>query len=317
MLYRLSYLGPRSFYQETAGGVNPLESPSGGRRGYNSPVPRILLTLALTLAVAAPPALAWTPASQQRIAEEAARLAPPDLYRQLARHRGSYLRGATDPFREGRPEHHFANGDGGGRLDEVIVQAVANAVAAIRDHRPFQEIAWRSGVVSHYLADANNPLNSADGDPDEERYFADFLRYLESVEPRVQILFYGFRLGLNGPGLGGPGLDGPGLLRLVEETLARSRELYPLVGREYRRVGFAPGSQAFDDRSTAYAVASLAYSHAVSDIAEVLRYIWIAAGGIDSRDRIPRRGTQVVRLPRARSGEAASDEPPRPRAPQP
>jgi hypothetical protein len=107
------------------------------------------------------------------------------------------------------------------------------------------------------------------------------------------------------------------LPRLVEETLARSRELYPLVGREYRRVGFAPGLEAFDDRSTAYAVASLAYSHAVSDIAEVLRYIWIAAGGIDSRDRVPRRGAQVVRLPRARSAEAASDEPPRPRDPQP
>ncbi len=282
-------------------------------------MPRLLLALALALA--APAALAWTPASQQRIAEQAARLAPPDLYRQLARHRHAYLQGATDPFKDGQPEHHFENGDGAGRLDEVVAQAVRNAVAAIRDHRPFHEIAWRAGVASHYLADANNPLNSAGHDPEEERYFADFLRYLESVEPRVQMVFYGFRPsldwpGLDSPGLDGPGLDGRGLARpsldrplaespalpvLVAETLERSRGLYPLVGREYRRVGFASGREAFDDRSTAYAVASLAYSHAVSDIAEVLRYIWLAAGGIDSRARVPLRGLQVLHLPHARS----------------
>ena len=90
----------------------------------------------------------------------------------------------------------------------------------------------------------------------------------------------------------------PVLPALVGETLGRSRELYPLVGREYRRVGFASGREAFDDRSTAYAVAALAYSHAISDIAEVLRYIWLAGGGIDSRDRIPRRGMHVLHLTR-------------------
>ncbi len=309
MLYRLSYLGTGNFYQQTGVRVKPpifsifSESPeppvaSPARRGYNSPMPRTLLALALALA--APAALAWTPASQRRIAEQAARLAPPDLYRQLARNRASYLQGATDPFKDGQPEHHFENGDGAGRLDEVIAQAVKNAVAAIRDHRPFHEIAWRAGVVSHYLADANNPLNSAASDPQEERYFADFLRYLESAEPRIRMVFYGFRSGLDRPGLNGS--VSPALPLLIGETLARSRGFYPLVGREYRRVGFASGRQAFDDRSTAYAVAALAHSHAVSDIAEVLRYIWLAAGGIDSRDRIPERGLHVLHLPRTRPG---------------
>lgn len=248
--------------------------------------PRLLL--AALAAFVAVPAAAWTPASQQRIAEQAARLAPPDFYRQLARHRAAYLQGTTDPFKEGRAADHFKNPDGGGRLDEVVRQAIADTIATIRAHRPFPEICYRAGVVSHYLADANNPLNSAAGDPAEVRYFADFLRYLESVEPRVEMVFYGFR----------GGFAEADLPRLVAETLGRSRRFYPLVGREYRRVGFAPGALAFDDRSTAYAVASLAYSHAISDIAEALRYIWLAAGGIDARRPVPRRGRQVVKVPR-------------------
>ncbi|MEE8524856.1 MAG: hypothetical protein V3T72_13055 [Thermoanaerobaculia bacterium] len=251
------------------------------------PRPTILLSVALLAATL--PAHAWTPASQQRIAEMAARLAPPDLHRQLARHRAAFLQGILDPFREAEPAHHYANGDGSGRLDQAIAQAVDNAIAAIRAHQPFEEVAYRAGIVSHYLADANNPLNSDESDRDEGRYFADFLRYLEHVEPRLKLVFYGFRGGFQGR------RDLPGL---IAETLERSRGLYPMVGREYRRVGFVSGVGAFDDLSTAYGVAALSYSHAISDIAEVLRYIWIEAGGIDTRVRIPLRGHHLMPLPR-------------------
>lgn len=249
-------------------------------------LPFAILAAATLLAA---PALGWTPASQRQIAEEAARLAPPDFYRQIARHKDAFFQGATDPLRDQRPEDHFANGNGDGRLEEAIAQAVENVITAIRIHRPFEEIAYRAGVVSHYLADANNPLNCAEDDPEEPRYFADFARYLEHAEPRIGLVFYGFR-----PDFAASG----GLPRLLSETLGRSRQLYPMVGREYRRVGFQSGVRSFDDRSTAYAVASLAYSHAVSDIAEVLRYIWIAAGGIDSRPHVPQRGVHVLHVPK-------------------
>lgn len=253
------------------------------------PRPTILAAIVLLAATAALPAHAWTPTSQQRIAELAARLAPPDLHRQLARHRAAYLQGVLDPFREAEPAHHYANSDGSGNLDQAIAQAVANAIAAIRAHQPFEEVAYRVGIVSHYLADANNPLNSDESDREEGRYFADFLRYLEKVEPRVELVFYGFRGSFQGR------RDLPGL---IDETLRRSRGFYPMVGREYRRVGFASGISAFDDLSTAYGVAALSYSHAISDIAEVLRYIWIEAGGIDTRVRIPLRGHHLMPLPR-------------------
>ncbi len=254
-------------------------------------MPKIFLSLlaALGLLASAVPVSAWTPTSQQTIASEAARLAPPDLYRQIARHRTSYLQGVIDGFGERDPLAHAKHLDGTGRLDEAIKVAVDNAVLAITSHQPFSEICYRLGIVSHFLADAHNPLNSAEDDPEEGRYYADFLAYLESTEPRLRLVFYGFR----------PGFDGRrGLPAMIAEGLERGRGLYPLVGREYRRVGFASGVRAFDDQSTAYGVATLAYSHAVSDIAEALRYIWLEAGGIDTRRRIPVRGREVIRLPR-------------------
>ena len=72
-----------------------------------------------------------------------------------------------------------------------------------------------------------------------------------------------------------------------------------MVGREYRKIGFASGVGRFDDRSTAFGVASVAFSHAVTDVTLVLRYIWITAGGVDSRANLPAGGKRLALLPRA------------------
>ncbi len=255
--------------------------------------PPAFAAAALWLGAAGPPARAWTPASQEFIAEMGARLAPPDLYRQIARNRDAYLLGAVAPFDDRQPAGHVKTAAGDGRLDEMIVLAVGNAIRAIESHRPFNEIVYRLGLVAHFLADANNPLSTAAGDPREARYAADFRAYLESTEPRIEVVFYGFRPGFRGR---------RDLPQLIREALGRGRRLYPLVGREYRRIGFAAGAGNFDDHSTAYAVAALSHSHAVSDIAEVLRYIWLEAGGIDTRRRVPVRGREKIRMPRTASG---------------
>lgn len=250
---------------------------------------RLLLPAAVALVslLAAPQAAGWTPRTQARIAMEAARLAPPDLARQIDRRESSYRRGVAAPFGDADPARHVA--DGGGRVDRVIVEEAARAVEAIRGHLPFDEVVEQLGVVAHYVADANSPLGVSADDPREAEYYADFDRYLDDAEPRLPLVFYGTA----------PGLDQrEDVSSLVAATLARSRGLYPLVGREYRRIGFASGVGRFDDRSTAFGVASLAFSHAVTDVARVLRWIWLRAGGGDPRDGLPERGGKLVRLPR-------------------
>lgn len=247
-----------------------------------------LLAAGLAAGLSPAPARAWTGASMNTIGEQAARLAPPDLHRQLARNRESFRIGLAKAF-ELSPELRMKNEDGSGKLDAAALEAVDMAIRAVRDHRPFNEVAYRMGVAVHLVSLANWPLATSANDRDEGRYGADFDRYAESAEPRMRLVFYGFRQTYGKP-------DPRQLKATLDEAFARSRRTYPLVGLEYRRIGFGAGAARFDDRSTAYAISSLGYSHAVSDSAEVLRYIWLSAGGGDSRPRLPIRGQELVQL---------------------
>lgn len=243
---------------------------------------------ALQLVWAVAPAQAWTPRNQVEIGVSAAQLAPPDLVRQIAKHRMEFQRGVLAPFRDGEAMRHVQNPDGSGQLEAVIAYEIDGAVQAIRSYQPFEEIVYRLGVVAHYVADASNPLNTSSADSEEGRYFADYASYAESAAPRFQPVFYGLR----------PELEAASdLSALVTQALERGRSFYPLLGQEYRRIGWASGRSNFDDRSTAFGVASLSFSHAVSDVAEALRFVWLKAGGADPR-RVPRRGEMVVLVPR-------------------
>ena len=248
----------------------------------------LYIRLATALFLLAGPARGWTPATQVTIAREAARLSPPDLYRQIDKHRRAYEAGVNSPFADTDSSRHAKNPDGSGRLDRAALDAVDAAVQAIRGHQPFEEIVRRMGVVSHFVADANNPLSASADDPEEGRYFVDYLRYVESAEPRYPLVFYGLP----------SGIDGRGVSSLLDAALRRGRQLYPMIGREYRRIGYGSGIGQFDDRSTAFGVGSVAFSHAITDVTLVLRYIWITAGGIDDRAHLPAGGTRLTVLPR-------------------
>jgi hypothetical protein len=251
----------------------------------------VLAMSAMFSMLSATPAAAWTPATQVTIAREAARLAPPDLARQMEKHKRAFEAGAVAPFEDSDPGRHMKNPDGSGSLDRVIFAEVQAAIDAIRQHRPFEEIVRRLGVVSHYVADANNPLATSAADPSEDRYFLDFLRYAETAEPRLPLVFYGAPAGFD--------RKAATVSPLLAETFRRGREIYPMVGREYQRIGFASGVGRFDDRSTAFGVASLAFSHAVTDVTLVLRHIWITAGGADERKGVATGGDRLLLLPRA------------------
>ena len=255
--------------------------------------------LAVSLALLVPGALsAWKPATQQAIALEAAALAPPDLARQLVRHREDFLRGVVAPLTDGNAARHMKNADGSGSLDEVIATEMTGAIDLIRRHRPFVEVVERLGRVSHFVADANLPLNTANSDPREGSYFRDFLDYADAARPRFAVVFYGL----------GPDWQSPrDVAAWTTATLARGRKLYPAVGSEYRRIrGFGlvntaagqisatTGIAGFDDRSTAFAVAAVSYSHAISDVVRALRHVWLAAGGSDPRIRLAERRDSLV-----------------------
>lgn len=229
------------------------------------------------LAIAPQRATAWTPRVQGLIASRAAELAPPDLRRQLERHEKELRRGALEAFRDQDATRHVKNNDGSGTLDRVILEETTRAIEMIRAPRTFAEIAYQLGRLSHFIADANNPLNTSQDDPREERYFADYLFYMESAEPRFAPVFYGIDSRFD---------HRRDLAALAQAALQRGRGLYPLVGREYQRTGRIDGRGLFDDRSTAFGVAAVSYSHALSDAANAFRFVWLRAGGADPRSAL-------------------------------
>jgi hypothetical protein len=242
--------------------------------------------LALALAISAPGAAhAWKPSTQQAIALEAGALAPPDLARILTKHQKEYLRGAVEPLSDGNAQRHMKNADGSGSLDQTIAAELSAAIDLIRRHRPFAEVAVRLGRISHFVADANLPLNTANADPREGTYFRDFLEYVDSARPRFAVVFYGVGSEWRGP---------RDIESWTRSTLVRGRKLYPSIGEEYRRIGGLSGRDTFDDRSTAFAVAAVSYSHAVSDVARALRHVWIASGGSDPRVRLAARSESLI-----------------------
>jgi hypothetical protein len=253
----------------------------------NQRIRRAAGTLGALCVLAGAPAGAWRPETQEAIAREAAKYAPPDLARQIERHGRSYLAGVREPLSDSAAALHMKNSDGSGKLDATIRAEVEATVRAIQTHRPFAEIVRRFGRVSHFVADANLPLNAANADRDERRYFRDYLEYVESARPRFAVVFYG---------LGDEMRSARDLELWTSRSLARGRKLYPSIGEEYRRIAFARGTSAFDDRSTAFAVAALSYSHAVSEVIRGYRYIWLAAGGGDPRIRLAAEPDRMLLL---------------------
>lgn len=253
----------------------------------------VAAVLAASIALGGSPARAWTPAAQVAIEDQAAALAPPDLAQLIWRHIDQFHRGAIDAYRDRDPMRHQGNADGTGVVARVVVEEADRAVAMVRAHRGFADVVYQLGRVSHYTADANNPLNASNTDPREGDYFADYLFYMDSARPRVQPVFYGFDRGfaMNG-----------GVARLIERSLRRSRDLYPLIGAEYQRVGAIDGRTLFDDKSTAFAVAALSFSHALTDVAAVLRDVWIRSGGYDPRRDLVVAGPRLLLLPTPAAG---------------
>jgi len=200
------------------------------------------------------------------MALHARQLTPPGLGRQIDRNIAELKRGiqlASQSANGGEPVVAIA---------EIIQRQSEIAVGRIVEHQPFSEAVFQMGVVAYFVALANDPVRFSPQDRPEPTYAVDYYRYLEEASQRFAVLYYG------------EGRDFetiPELEQLIQRSLARNSRQAPLVAQEYRRIGTVDGRRLFDDRSTAFGIGSLAYSHAVSDIVGVLRYIWIRAGGGD------------------------------------
>jgi hypothetical protein len=211
------------------------------------------LGAALLLLSTALPAMAWTKAADQRIAVKSAELAPPDLRLIIRKYNKEYLRGVDDALAtEGTDIHRR-------RLRERIDEQARGIVTMIRTNQPMSAVVGELGNLSHLVGDANNPFHIGDDDAASR---IDFEQYFERRLARFAPVFYGLDTNLV-------------LNTYLDKMFKRTTRFSPLMAEEYSR-----GSGAtFDDRSTAFGVASVCYSHAITDNVNIYYFIWKAAGG--------------------------------------
>ncbi len=227
----------------------------------------------LLLAIVPLTANAWTATSDHQIAQRAAQLAPADLHLMIDRFRRDYIRGVDSALAEEGTDIHRA------RLRERIASETQATILMIRKRQPMPQIVTRLGVLVHLIGDANNPFHMQSESALEPSH-ADFEHYFERRMERFPTVFYG--------------LDSSFLLqRYLDSTFARTARLVPLMAEEYLRGGERRSSAEFDDRSTAFGVASICYSHAITDVVNLYYYIWKEAGG-DVRSAASMRAARIV-----------------------
>ena len=238
--------------------------------------------IVLLLAILPVTAHAWTRASDERIAKKAAALAPPDLRLVIENLESEYKRGIERAQAdEGSESHHFFVLSREGRLRERIERETHATIKMIRTGEPMHAVVERLGVLAHLVADANNPFHVGKDDTRLAASHNDFEQYFERKLAKFPTVFYG--------------LDPQfGLSAYLDKTFARTAKFYPLMSEEYFRGGERRTSADFDDRSTAFGVASICYSRAVTDLVNLYYYIWKEAGGDVRSAAAMRRGNLLL-----------------------
>lgn len=202
---------------------------------------------------------AWTRAADYRIAKNAAGLAPRDLTMILKKYGGEFTKGINRGQAEEGTDIHRE------RLRQRIETEATAIVRMIKGNEPLSAASERLGFLAHLIGDANNPFH-VKSDADLEPSHDDFEQYFERRMALFPTVSYGIDRNLN--------LD-----EYLNRMFTRTAKLSPLMSEEYFRGGERRTSADFDDRSTAFGVASICYSHAVTDTANLYTWIWRQAGG--------------------------------------
>lgn len=229
---------------------------------------RATFVVALAIAlISTRDAAAFTPETRALVIERATKLLPDALRRQFTRHARSLYRGALEGIDETGPGHSALDpGDG----DAALARAVADATAAVDERLPMREVALRFGRIARVCTDLSFPLHVGPDDPREAALYLDYARFIESRLDRIRVTFAGFE----DPRLAQGDIEG-----FAREVALRARRDYDGIIRSYHPEGRRSVSADFDDRSVAFASASLEVSLAVTATARAWVYAWHEANG--------------------------------------
>ena len=214
------------------------------------------------------PSPAFTPKTRAEITRRAILLMPDALERQLRRHAKQLYRAALE-----RPPGTPPPGTAPLELDAAAAElrkAIDGAVAALDRQRPMSVLVTRLGRAARHAQDLSLATHVPPFDDRHESFHPRYARYVEDRLPRIRFVFHGFR---------DPALADGDVEAFARRLARESREDYPAVVRSYFPEGREATAQDFDDRSVAFAVASLSVSRAVTATARVWLLAWHRAHG--------------------------------------
>jgi hypothetical protein len=219
----------------------------------------VVIVFVLLASVA--PARSWTASTRIVMIDDAIKLMPPSLRKVLERRRSDVVRGMLEPLTQEDTLPHRPPWEHG-TLEPTVDAAVRDLVSGVETRVSFHDVARRFGVLAHFVADAGFPPGAA-GPPGASHY-AHFAAFCEGRRARFPLVYYG------------SAQDAMSITDFQAFTLGileRARAEDSTLGRAYAQAGGAVDGPAFDDRSVPFAIASLSYSHSVTDIAQA----WLAA----------------------------------------
>lgn len=213
---------------------------------------------------------AWTSKTYQLIVVQSMKLMPQSFQRVFLRHQQELLSGSLHPDNGPETDHRYDCKSRTGFLQDRILQLAREIPEMINSHHPFQEIAYKIGGLSHYMSDLNDPLLLEHSDPREPQYRLDFAVYLEKNIDQFPWVFDGHEQ---------PDLIEGKLEDYIFRIASKAAGRYPRIGEAYFPNGVLVSSDTFDPRSLPFGIASLSYSHSISNTIQIWFYVWRQAHG--------------------------------------
>ncbi len=151
----------------------------------------LIIMLWLLLLAAATPANAWSYHTHRKITADAVRLMPESFRREFSGKKSHFLKGATDPdilIKDFLNHVYHTDGSAVGGLSRIR-QLFDKAVELIATQQDPEAIAYVLGLMSHYIADINQPLHTAgrERDANESEYHSKFERDLNPVLKELKL----------------------------------------------------------------------------------------------------------------------------------
>jgi hypothetical protein len=221
----------------------------------------LLLALGILLHLPTPSVCAWSPQAEAMIFRDALKLSAPDIRTMARKYQADFREGLRDPS---------VNGADPESLVRAICREARRAVSSIRRLRGFGPAFRSLGLVARQIARLDHPVLANPALPRRWTILPDYNGYIARNIPRFRIVLRNEQESLT---------SFKDLERFLRSARRRTGRLAELLREAYFVEGVLQSSDSFDPRSVPFGVASISYSSAVNDIANVWLFIWRESGG--------------------------------------